>query len=209
MSRQDDERETAGATTGDAANGMADAHSAQASDATTFEIDKLNNQLAKKNEELAELKDRYLRALADSENTRKRLRQQSEETIRVQKEGVLREMLPIIDNLERAVEASKGGGNGKSIVEGVEMVLRSMLDFLKAHGVSPIITVGHPFDPEKHEAIEHVESNDHPPNTVVDEYHRGYVIGERMLRPARVAVAKERSSSSEGGTNGGSGPAQS
>jgi molecular chaperone GrpE len=71
------------------------------------------------------------------------------------------------------------------------MVLRSMLDFLKTHGVNPISAVGQPFDPEKHEAIEHVESSEHPPNTVVDEFHRGYLIGERMLRPARVAVAKE------------------
>lgn len=190
MAKLDDERE-AGALAREEANGTADGHSAQSTDTTVSEIDKLNLQLTEKDKEIAELKDKYLRTLADSENARKRIRQQSDETIRLQKEGVLREMLPIIDNLERAVAAARGGGNDKSIAEGVEMVLRSIFDFLKAHGVNPINAVGQPFDPVKHEAIEHVESSRHPPNTVVDEYHRGYLIGDRMLRPARVAVAKE------------------
>jgi molecular chaperone GrpE len=150
-------------------------------------------QLAEKDREIAELKDKYLRMLAESDNVRKRLRSQSEETVRLQKENLLREILPIIDNLERAVDAAKGDGNGNSIVEGVELVLRSMHDFLRTQGVCPLSTIGQPFDPERHEAVDHVESATHPPNTVVSEFHRGYLIGERMLRPARVAVAKSGS----------------
>jgi molecular chaperone GrpE len=163
-------------------------------------IEKLQTLLTDKDKEIAELKDRYLRVLADSENTRKRIRQQSEETVRLQRENFLRELLPIVDNLERAVEAARGGGNGKSIVEGVEMVLRSILDFLKIHGVTQLTSVGQPFDPQLHEAVDQIESSQYLPNTVVNEFHRGYLIGDRMLRPARVAVATGVRGS-EGGNN--------
>jgi molecular chaperone GrpE len=163
------------------------------------EVDKLNAQIKEKDKEIAELKDKYLRMLAESENIRKRLRQQSEETARLQRENLLRELLPIVDNLERALNAAQDGSNDKSIVEGVEMVLRSMLDFLKAQGVSQLSSVGQAFDPQRHEAVDHIDSPAHQPNTVVNEFHRGYLIGDRMLRPARVSVAKGT------GGNGGKG----
>src|SRR5581483_9668848 len=108
----------------------------------------------------------------------------------------------IVDNLERAVGAASGGGNGKSIVEGVELVLRSLLDFLKGHGVTPLDVAGQPFDPQRHEAVAQVKSDEHPPNTVVNEFHRGYSIGDRMLRPARVSVAAGEKRSPDGSGNG-------
>ena len=169
------------------------------------ETQQLQSQIAEKDKELAELKDRYLRALADNENARKRLRQQSEDTVRLQRENLLRELLPIIDNLERAVEAARGGGNGKPIVEGVEMVLRAMLEFLRIHGVTQISSLGELFDPQRHEAVDQIESNQHPPNTVVNEFHRGYQIGDRLLRPARVAVAKNVQAKDGGEGNGAGG----
>jgi molecular chaperone GrpE len=163
------------------------------------EVEALKASIAAKDKEIAELKDKYLRALADSENARKRIRQQSEESIRLQRENLLRDLLPIVDNLERAVAAARGGGNGKSIIEGVEMVLASMMDFLKAQGVTPEESVGRPFDPARHEAVDQIPSDIHPPNTVVQESHRGYRLGERVLRPARVVVAKGTESSARGG----------
>jgi molecular chaperone GrpE len=162
----------------------------------------IREQLANKDKEIAELRDKYLRALADTENIRKRMRQQSEESVRLQREKLLRDLLPITDNLERAVEAARGGGNGKPIVEGVEMVLRSLLEFLRANGVTPRESVGQPFDPQFHEAVDHVESGEHPPNTVISEFHRGYQVGDRVLRPARVAVAKAPSSDGPSRKNG-------
>jgi molecular chaperone GrpE len=162
----------------------------------------LREQIAAKDKEVAELKDKYLRALADTENIRKRMRQQSEDTVRLQRENLLRDLLPITDNLERAVEAARGGGNGKPIVEGVEMVLRSLLDLLRINGVIPRESVGRPFDPQFHEAVDHVESGEHPPNTVINEFHRGYQVGERVLRPARVAVAKAPSREDPSRKNG-------
>jgi len=76
------------------------------------------------------------------------------------------------------------------------MTVRALLDFLRAQGVTPVASVGQAFDPARHEAVDHVASDVHPPNTVVDEFHRGYQIGERILRPARVSVAKETATDS-------------
>jgi molecular chaperone GrpE len=164
---------------------------AESSGAGEARWQELQTQLQEKEKELAELKDKYLRALADGENARKRIRQQSEESVRIQKEGVLRDLLPIVDNLERAIGAAREGAKDPAvIVDGVQMVLRSLLDFLKSQGVVPIISAGQPFDPARHEAVDHIASDMHPPNTVVNEFHRGYLIGDRVLRPASVTVAK-------------------
>ncbi len=166
------------------------------------EPDVLAQMLADKEKEVAELKDKYLRSLADSENARKRIRQQSEESTRLQKEALLRDLLPIVDNLERAIEAARGSSDPKSIVQGVELVLRTLLDFLRNHGVTPVDAVGQSFDPFKHEAVDHVESDSHAPNTVIAEVHRGYQLGDRTLRPARVTVAKGSvESNSESGSD--------
>jgi len=143
-----------------------------------------------KDKEIADLKDKYLRTLAENENARRRIRQQSEDSIKLQKENLLRDLLPIVDNLERAVDAAKGSADGKSIVEGVRMVLAALMDFLKANGVRPIASVGEQFDPNRHEAADQVPHATHPPNTVVDEFHRGYTINDKVLRPARVVVSK-------------------
>jgi molecular chaperone GrpE len=178
--------------------------------AGSSEVASLQQQVTDKDQELAELKDKYLRVLADAENARKRIRLQSEESVRVQRENFLRDLLPIVDNLERAVEAARGGGGGadQPIVEGVEMVLRSLLDFLRSNGVTQVSAVGQQFDPQLHEAVDHVHSLEHPPNTVVSEFHRGYLIGDRTLRPARVSVAshggpKHGNNSGDGGLENG------
>jgi molecular chaperone GrpE len=168
-------------------------------EATGGELDALRAQLAEKDKEIAELKDKYLRTLADTENARKRVRQQSEESVRIQREAILRDLLPIIDNLERALAASREGTDPKTIVDGVEMTVRALIDFLRAQGVTPVQSVGQAFDPNRHEAVDHVASQTHPPNTVVDEFHRGYLIGDRVLRPARVSVAKGGNSGKRNG----------
>src|SRR5208283_42921 len=165
-------------------------------DAGGGDVESLRAQLAEKDKEIAELKDKYLRTLADSENARKRIRQQSEESVRIQRESILRDLLPIIDNLERALAAARNGTDTKTIVDGVEMTVRALIDFLRAQGVTPVQSVGQAFDPNRHEAVDQVASDTHPPNTVVDEFHRGYLIGDRTLRPARVSVAKEAGTNS-------------
>ena len=179
--------------------------SAEAAHGAAGEVERLTAALAEKEKEISELKDKYLRVLADSENARKRIRQQSEDSIRIQRENFLRDLLPVADNLERAAEAARAAGDSQSIAAGIEMVLRAMLDFMKGHGVTQINAVGQPFDPQLHEAVDQKPTEAHPPNTVVSEHHRGYQIGERMLRPARVTVARrpEDGSSQSGEKNGG------
>lgn len=197
LKRSEVENDTKDAVSPEHAEAEGTPHAEHPADSSS--VDNLQQQLAEKNNELADLKDKYLRVLADAENARKRIRQQSEESVRLQRENFLRDLLPIVDNLERAVEAARGGGNGQPIVEGVEMVLRALLDFLRANGVTQVTSVGQPFDPQLHEAVDHVHSPQHPPNTVVSEFHRGYAIGDRTLRPARVAVTKGHGRPHDGG----------
>ena len=95
-----------------------------------------------------------------------------------------------LDNLERALDYAKGGGDGKPLLEGIEMVLKNFLEILGRHGINTISAVGAPFDPAKHEAIAQIASLEHDPNTVVEEHQKGYYILDRLLRPAQVIVAK-------------------
>jgi molecular chaperone GrpE len=154
------------------------------------ELMKLREQIAAKEKESKEHYDRYLRQLAELENFRKRTKRERDEGIRFANEGLIRDLLPIVDNLERAVAHSKGGGNGKPLVEGVEMVLKGLLDVLAKHGLIQVSAVGEPFDPGKHEAMAQIETESYAPNTIVEEHHKGYWLRDRLLRPALVTVAK-------------------
>jgi molecular chaperone GrpE len=154
------------------------------------EIVSLRQQLQAKDLEAKNNYERLLRQAAEVENFKKRSTREREDAIRFANESLVKDLLPVVDNLERAVAHASGGGNGKPLVEGVEMVLRGLLDVLVKHGVSPISAQGQPFDPTKHEAMSQVESDEHEPNSVVEELHRGYMLRDRLLRAALVSVAK-------------------
>lgn len=154
------------------------------------EVEKLCQQLEAKALEAKENYDRFLRQVAELENFKKRMAREKGDAIRHANEGLARDLLPVLDNLERAVEHAKGGGNGKPLLEGIEMVLKGFLEVLTRHGVKQISALGEVFDPEKHEAIAQVETEQHEPNTVVAEHHKGYYLLDRLLRPALVSVAK-------------------
>jgi molecular chaperone GrpE len=157
--------------------------------------------LAKLQEKEAEAKANYelfLRERAELENFKRRMLREQAESLRFANEPLLRDLLPAIDNLERAVEHARGGGNGQPLVEGVALVLRSFLDTLEKYGVSRLTVKGEPFDPNKHEAIAQVESADVTPSTVVSEHHPGYLLHGRLLRPALVTVAKAPAEEKEG-----------
>jgi molecular chaperone GrpE len=148
------------------------------------EVKKLRQELDAKCEEVKVNYDRFVRQVAELENFKKRATREKDEAVRFANESLVRDLLPVIDNLERAVAHAQGGGNGKPLVEGVEMVLKGLLDVL-----AKILAVGQPFDPEKHEAMAQVESENHAPNTVIEEHHKGYLLKDRLLRPALVTVA--------------------
>jgi len=150
----------------------------------------LESELEKAREEARQNQERWQRERADLENLKKRTARERAETLKFANESVLRDLLPILDNLERAVAHSQGGGNGQPLVEGVALVLKSLRDVLERHGVTRIEAKGTPFDPAQHQAMAHVESAEHEPNSVIEEHQPGYRLQERLLRPALVSVAK-------------------
>ena len=154
------------------------------------EIAALKQQLEAAELEAKNNYDRLLRQTAELDNFKKRTARERDEAIRFANELLIKELLPVVDNLERAVAHASGGGNGKPLVEGVELVLRQFLNVLTRHGTVQILTIGQPFDPSKHEAMSQVESDDHEPNSIVEEFQKGYTFQDRLLRPALVSVAK-------------------
>ena len=145
--------------------------------------------------ELAELKDQLLRALAEADNQRKRAARERDETAKFAIAGFARDLVQVADDLERALaNAPRAGGDGQasiaSLVEGVELTRRSLQAALDRHGITRIEPLGEKFDHNQHEAMFEVESADAEPGTVVQVVQPGYRIHDRLLRPARVGVAK-------------------
>jgi molecular chaperone GrpE len=150
-------------------------------------------RIAQLERERDELKDRLLRTAADFENHRKRSRREIDEAQRAAKESVVREFLPVIDNLERAlasVTGQPGSTDVTGLAKGVELVLKLFADTLGRFGVKGFVSKGTPFDPQLHEAIQQVETSEYPPGTVVQEFQKGYLLNDRLVRPAMVVVAK-------------------
>jgi molecular chaperone GrpE len=145
--------------------------------------------------EAARLRDQLLRTAADFDNFRKRSRREQVDAERRSREDLLRDLLPVFDNLERATAHAETATDVRSLADGVNMVLRQFLDTLSKLGVERVQTQGVPFDPTQHEAIQHLESTDQPPGTVLHEVQAGYRAGDRLVRPAMVVVAKAPSGS--------------
>lgn len=150
----------------------------------------LEEELAAAREEVRQAQDRFVRERADSENLRKRSARERADAVKFGTESLVRDLLPVVDNLERAVQAAQGGGNGKPLVDGVSLVLKSLADTLERHGVTRVPAHGAQFDPNHHEAVAHVESLEHEPNAVIEEHQPGYRLHDRLLRPALVTVSK-------------------
>jgi len=170
--------------------GVVDSGSAEEPAQQEAELLRLQQQLELKEQEAKSNYDRFLRQAAELENFKKRIARERDEAIRFANEYLIKDLLPVIDNLERAVVHAKGGDSGKPLVEGVEMVLKGFFDVLTRHGVVQVSAVGQPFDPVKHEAMAQMESDKQLPNTVMEEHHKGYLLHDRLLRPALVSIAK-------------------
>ncbi|MFZ2950185.1 MAG: nucleotide exchange factor GrpE [Desulfuromonadaceae bacterium] len=148
----------------------------------------LEEQLAAKEKEARENWDRFLRERADLENYRKRVGREKEELLNYGNKSLLEEMLPIIDSLERALAHASDDGMG-AVVEGIRMTHAMLLTALKKFNVTPIEAVGAPFDSAFHQAMAQVPTDQYEPNTVVEEFQKGYMLKERLLRPSMVTVA--------------------
>jgi molecular chaperone GrpE len=153
-------------------------------------------------EEAAQFKDKLLRTLADFDNFRKRTRREVDDARRAGRDQLLKELLPVFDNLERAVEhalrGAAGEGEWKGLGEGISLVVRQLKDTLGRLGIERIEALGQAFDPALHEAIQHLETDDHAPGTVAAEVQAGYREGERLVRPALVVVAKAKTTDDSG-----------
>ena len=153
----------------------------------------LKQALASKTEEAQALHDKHLRLAAEFENYKRLAQKDQRDYARFANESLLKELLPIVDNLERAIkaakEAPKEGAKADSLIEGVELTLKQFMDLLAKAGVRQIASVGEQFDPARHQAVAQVKSPGAPDNTVIEEFQKGYLLHERMLRAAMVTVA--------------------
>lgn len=157
-------------------------------------------------EELADTEDRLLRLQAEFENFRKRALRERQEAVQYGSQNLFKDLVSVVDNLERAIAHAResGGGDLASFLQGVELVQRELLAIFEKNHVTEIEALGKPFDPSLHEAMAQVESGAVPPNTVIDVLQKGFQLRDRLVRPARVIVAKaaDGSGGSGGGTAG-------
>ena len=133
--------------------------------------------------------NRLQRLQAEFDNFRKRTFKEKEELVKYASERVVRELLPVIDNFERALEAAKNTQDFAALAQGVEMIFRQLNGVLGKEGLAEIEAVGQAFDPNLHEAIMQVDSEEHPANTVVEEVQKGYYLKDKVLRPSMVKVS--------------------
>ncbi len=162
------------------------------------EVTELNNQLLVKDEELRTLNDKYLRLAAEFDNYKRRVQRDQSDTIRFANERLLKDLLPTLDNLERALQAGHEQALIEGLLEGVDLTYKQFLDTLQKMGIKQVTSVGEGFDPAKHQAVGQVESFAVPENVIVDEYQKGYFLHDRILRPAMVTVAKAQTEPSDG-----------
>lgn len=150
-------------------------------------LEEISKLFDEKTKELEELKDKYLRICAEYDNYRKRTHREIKEVREIATEHLIKDLLPVLDNFERALQHIPDPED--AFVTGIRMVFSQLKDTLMARGLLPIEAMGQPFDPNVHEALAQIES-EQPEGTVVQEYEKGYMLGKRVLRPAKVVVSK-------------------
>ena len=155
-------------------------------------------QLAAKEEELKALNDKYLRLAAEFDNYKRLTQRDQRDQIRFGNEQLLKELLPVVDNLERAIKAARDSKGSDGLVQGVDLTLKQLNGALGRFGVQPIPTVGEAFDPSGHQAVATVPSDQVPEKHIVEEFQRGYRLHDRILRPAMVTVSKGTGSNGTG-----------
>lgn len=162
------------------------------------EVTSQDSQLLEKNEELHALNDKYLRLAAEFDNYKRRVQRDQQDTIRFANEKLFKDLLPTLDNLERALQSGREQAQFEGLLEGVDLTYKHFLDTLQKMGIRQVTSVGETFDPARHQAVGQVESITVPENVVVDEYQKGYFLHDRILRPAMVTVAKAKTEPGDG-----------
>jgi molecular chaperone GrpE len=161
---------------------------APAEEAAVVEVDPLEAAKA----ENAKLRDQLLRTAADFDNFRKRSRRELADMEKRAREDLIKDLLPVFDNLERATAHAETATDVKALADGIGLVKKQFIDTLSKIGVERIKAQGAPFDPAFHEAVQQFETDEHPPGTVIHEVQAGYIQGDKLVRPAIVVVAKAK-----------------
>jgi molecular chaperone GrpE len=150
----------------------------------------VSDELEEIRQKLLESEEKVLRLAAEFENTKKRLQRERETSLKYAEENILKELLPGIDNIDRAMEQGQGSNSMESLLEGVELTRKGLSATLEKFGVKVIESVGEPFDPNIHEAVAMEETEEMEPNRVLKEFQKGYLYKDRLLRAAKVIVSK-------------------
>lgn len=157
---------------------------------TSSKYKNLKKQLEKAQTECNELRDQLLRKAAEFDNYRKRTEKQFSQFIANCNAELITELLPIVDDLERSIQSTGNSDEYEELCKGIELIYKNLMKILEKRGVKPIEAVGQSFDPEKHDALLQVDSNDHPSGTIVEEHLKGYMMNDRVLRHSQVLVSK-------------------
>lgn len=163
---------------------------AAAAEAPPAEMAQLQQQLVEKTKEAQENFDRALRLAAEMENLKKRLEREKADLLQFANENLIKELLPVVDNLELALDHGRQAETPASFLEGIELVHQGFLKALARFGVTPLVAVGQPFDPAYHNAVMQEAAPEVPDCTVLKELQKGYMMHRRLLRPAMVVVAR-------------------
>ena len=151
--------------------------------------EKLTVELQRQQEEARKNYDQYLRALAEVENIKKRSVREREEYLKYANVSMIKKLLPIIDDLHRAIGVARISRDFEVMTKGVEMTAHSLDELLKGEGVQTIESIGQPFDPQFHQALSVEPSEEHPENTVIEQLQKGYIMHDRVIRPSLVKVS--------------------
>ncbi len=149
-----------------------------------------DQEMVKMQQELEQAEDMMLRLAAELDNYKKRVAKERESLIKYANQEIIQGLLPTLDNFERAIESVEKSKDLNSFIEGIRMIAKQMFDALERNGVKKIDALGKPFDPNIHEAVMQVASDQYPENTVAQEFQKGYMLHERVIRPSMVAVSR-------------------
>ncbi len=152
----------------------------------------MREALEKKEAECRELQDKYVRAVAEMDNFRKRMNREMNESVKFANEKILGDLLTVVDNMERAITHTREKKDFDSLIDGLELTMKEFKGVFERYGVQTVESVGHVFDPSKHHAVAMIESDTHGENVIVEEFRKGYLLNDRVLRPSLVSVAKKK-----------------
>jgi molecular chaperone GrpE len=182
---QEEEQKEAGAVSEEAADHIEEA---EVQEESANETQDLQNEVAKLQKLLEEKENKILRVQADFENYKRRTRMEQETFQKYRSQNIVSEILPALDSFERALQINADNDQTKSLLQGMQMVQRQLIEALKNEGVEAIPAVGEPFDPTLHQAVMQVEDENYESNVVVEELQKGYKLKDRVIRPSMVKV---------------------